>query len=332
MGGSRERMMGRGQVGHPNAGGSGSMVRRVASAVLACLFVLSATNARAEYRLAAGDVIEITVFGVQGLTKRTTVDVDGDVSMPVLGRVRATGQSLASLRDLLHSRAAAEAATRGADVAVDLVQCRPFYISGDVKNSGAYPYVPGLTVRQAVAIAGGIAGKNRSEIPLGYIAEVEARIQRALLGGSQAPGTGGWPTGRSGRGVRSDGREPRGRYGRGQRRGDGLPTRGQAVSGSQDEASLEHASYEQMISLIGEEIRTLEAQLKQDGVAVDAQSQEVARVQDLQVQGAFFGQPGVGGVAGPGPPEKPPNGNGCAAGECEAPTRRFAEEPKQDQR
>jgi polysaccharide export outer membrane protein len=247
--------------------------------MLSCLFVISATNARAEYQLAAGDVVEITVFGVQGLTKRTTVDVDGNVSMPLLGRVHATGQSLAGLRDLLQARAAAEAVTRGADVAVDLVQCRPFYISGDVKNSGAYPYVPGLTVRQAMAVAGGVAGKSRSEIPPGYTAEVRARFNALLLEEvaglrAEADGTFGPPAANLW-----------GETGQGNAGATAFQLEARRFEAYQNKSGSERASFERMIVLVDDEIRTLEAQLKQDGVAVDAQSQEVARVQDLQSRG-----------------------------------------------
>ena len=48
-----------------------------------------------------------------------------------------------------------------------IVQYRPFYIHGEVKKPGGYPYQPGMTVNQAIALAGGLterASKEKIEI------------------------------------------------------------------------------------------------------------------------------------------------------------------------
>ena len=47
-------------------------------------------------------------------------------------------------------------------VTVDIAQNRPFFILGEVRNAGQYPYVSGMTVQEAVAIAGGY-GDRASE-------------------------------------------------------------------------------------------------------------------------------------------------------------------------
>ena len=62
-------------------------------------------------------------------------------------------------------RAAAIAARLGAkyvqepQVTVDIAQNRPFFILGEVRSAGQYPYVSGMTVQAAVAIAGGYADR-----------------------------------------------------------------------------------------------------------------------------------------------------------------------------
>jgi len=43
----------------------------------------------------------------------------------------------------------------GKDLSVYVVEYRPVYMAGDVAKSGEQPFRPGMTVRQAVAVAGG---------------------------------------------------------------------------------------------------------------------------------------------------------------------------------
>lgn len=142
--------------------------RRLAPILAAVLGLASANGARAEYLLAPGDVLEITAFGVPELKQDTAIDVDGQVYFPVLGRLKAAGLSLAQLRDkvreLVPSKVFRHRNQEGRDypvvvspdeVSVDVVQYRPIYLDGDVAKPGAQTYRPGLTVRQAIALAGG---------------------------------------------------------------------------------------------------------------------------------------------------------------------------------
>ena len=46
-------------------------------------------------------------------------------------------------------------AVKSPDVTIQIEEYRPFFILGEVKNPGSYPYVPDMTVLTAVAIAGG---------------------------------------------------------------------------------------------------------------------------------------------------------------------------------
>ena len=132
------------------------------------LGLASANDARAEYLLSPGDVLEITAFGVPELKQDTTIDVDGQVSFPVLGQMKAAGLSLAQLREkvreLVPRKVFRHRNQEGRDypvvvspdeVSVDVIQYRPIYLDGDVAKPGAQTYKPGLTVRQAIALAGG---------------------------------------------------------------------------------------------------------------------------------------------------------------------------------
>jgi polysaccharide export outer membrane protein len=111
---------------------------------------------QADYRLDSGDIIEVSVFGRNDLNRRTTVDVEGNILVPLIGAVKASGVTLSALRAKVKELLATSDSVRGADVIVDLIECRPFYVYGNVARAGAYPYRPGMTARHALALAGGI--------------------------------------------------------------------------------------------------------------------------------------------------------------------------------
>jgi polysaccharide export outer membrane protein len=139
------------------------------AAILTGIFCLTfADRSSAEYLLASGDVLEITALGIPDLKQSTTIDVDGQAYFPVLGPMKAAGMSLPELRDkvreLLPSKVFRRRTQEGRDypvivtadeVNIDVAQYRPVYLDGDVAKPGAQAYRPGLTVRQAIALAGG---------------------------------------------------------------------------------------------------------------------------------------------------------------------------------
>jgi protein involved in polysaccharide export with SLBB domain len=106
------------------------------------------------YRLAPDDKIKIAVYGETPLTGEYLVGSDGRISFPLVGMVEAGGLTLAELQQNLTERLNA-AYLNDAKVNVDIVEYRPFYILGEVNKAGQYPYKVGLTVRAAVATAGG---------------------------------------------------------------------------------------------------------------------------------------------------------------------------------
>ena len=64
--------------------------------VLACLVALGPAAAAQEYTIRAGDVLKITVWGHDDLSKEYPVDDDGFVPFPLVGRLRASGLSTKS--------------------------------------------------------------------------------------------------------------------------------------------------------------------------------------------------------------------------------------------
>lgn len=106
------------------------------------------------YLLDSGDKLRIFVYGQPNLSRLYTVDHGGAISVPLIGRVPARGLTTYKLESRIKHRLAAKY-VRDPEVTVDIAQNRPFFILGEVRTAGQYPYVNGMTVRTAVAIAGG---------------------------------------------------------------------------------------------------------------------------------------------------------------------------------
>jgi polysaccharide export outer membrane protein len=118
------------------------------------------------YRLGPNDRIRLKVYGEQDVSGDYEVDGSGYVSVPLAGRVRAAGLTTRQLERAIAS-ALAKGMLRDPRVNVEVAAYRPFYILGEVKRAGEYPYKSGLTVLDAVASAGGYTYRaNESKVAI----------------------------------------------------------------------------------------------------------------------------------------------------------------------
>lgn len=112
------------------------------------------------YVLGSGDRIRITVFGQENLSRIYPVDASGYISMPLIGAVAAGGMSTFQLEERI-TAALRQKYVKDPKVTVEVETYRPFFILGEVRNGGQFPYVAGMTVQTAVAIAGGFTARAR---------------------------------------------------------------------------------------------------------------------------------------------------------------------------
>lgn len=121
--------------------------------------VLTASGLNAElvsgYRMASGDKLRVTVFDEPSLTGNYQIGVDGELAMPLIAPVKAQGALPSDLAAAIGDRLKAGGYVLAPRVTVEIVEHRPFYILGEVKEPGEYPYTGDLTFEQAVARAGG---------------------------------------------------------------------------------------------------------------------------------------------------------------------------------
>lgn len=116
-----------------------------------------------EYRLGSGDRLRVIVFGEDTLSGEYTVDGSGAVSLPLIGEVRAGGLSLREFQRAVEA-SLREGYLNDPRVSAEVMNFRPFYIMGEVREPGEYPFTSGLTVVNAVATAGGFSYRANTRV------------------------------------------------------------------------------------------------------------------------------------------------------------------------
>src|SRR3989475_11859877 len=110
------------------------------------------------YRLGVNDVIKVQVYGEDALTTETRVGGDGKISFPLLGVLEIKGLTVKEASDLITKRLA-DGFLKNPRGVIYITKYRNFFVSGEAKNPGGYPYEEGLTVLKAVTLAGGVTNK-----------------------------------------------------------------------------------------------------------------------------------------------------------------------------
>ncbi len=180
-----------------------SILRRLVAALI-LLPVLAVASWAQDYKVRAGDVLQIEVLEDATLNRNAIVLPDGQISLPLAGSVRAAGRSLAQVQAELASRLAPNFATpptvyvtlnslaeRAPSAAPRLTD---IYVLGAATTPGKVEVKPGATLLQALAVAGGVtpfAAKKRiqlrrvdkSGVEKVYKFDLDA-IERGAAGGS----------------------------------------------------------------------------------------------------------------------------------------------------
>jgi polysaccharide export outer membrane protein len=145
-------------------------VGRAQTLTRGCLLAaLLVTPAAAEYRVQQGDTIEIEVAGIPELKQRSTVQPDGAMAFPLVGAIGVEGLTPEQLRSAVQTQLAKKiyrartndgreilTVIQSDEVSAAIVAYRPVYVTGDVAKPGEQTFLPGMTIRQTLALAGGI--------------------------------------------------------------------------------------------------------------------------------------------------------------------------------
>lgn len=115
-----------------------------------------------EYTLGSGDMVRITVFGQNDLTVETKLSNVGVIRYPFLGDITLIGKTVNQVEQIIDKGLRGDYLINPS-VSVTVLEYRPFFIDGEVKQPGGYPYQPGLSVGKAAALAGGYTERAASK-------------------------------------------------------------------------------------------------------------------------------------------------------------------------
>lgn len=111
------------------------------------------------YTLASGDRVRILVFGQDSLSNAYSVGSAGSISMPLIGNVPVYGQTTSQAERAIEARLK-EGFLRDPHVSIEVEAFRPFFVLGEVTAAGQYPFINGMTIRKAIAVAGGFTPRG----------------------------------------------------------------------------------------------------------------------------------------------------------------------------
>jgi polysaccharide export outer membrane protein len=111
------------------------------------------------YVLGAGDSIQISVFKEPEMTLRLKIHRGGIVNYPYLGDIQLLGRTPAQIESDIERRLN-DGYIMNPMVTVSIEEFRKFFISGEVANPNGYEFQPGLTIEQAIAMAGGFTDRS----------------------------------------------------------------------------------------------------------------------------------------------------------------------------
>ena len=125
---------------------------------------LALAQVSTEYHLGSGDVISIRVFGEEDLTMEIKLSNRATISYPFLGDIAVLDNTISQLETTITNGLKGDYLIEPR-VNVSVKEYRPFFITGEVAAPGGYPYQPGLTLRKAISLAGGLTERaSRSKM------------------------------------------------------------------------------------------------------------------------------------------------------------------------
>lgn len=137
-------------------------------------------NSGGPYLLGPNDRLRVKIYSDEQLNDEYQINSSGYVSIPLAGQIKASGLTTQQFERRLAARMKGQIATnpKSPEISVEIAAYAPFYIFGEVKKAGEYPFRPGLTLADAIATAGGLTYRaNEREI---YLRPAGRTVERVV--------------------------------------------------------------------------------------------------------------------------------------------------------
>ena len=118
-----------------------------------------------DYIIGSGDILDISLWKDEAMTRQVTVLTDGKIAFPLIGEVTAAGRTVGEVKQDMVEKLKEYVPEPVLNVDVKQVNSMIIYVTGRVNTPGRYPVNTRVTVLQALSIAGGLnAFAKRSKI------------------------------------------------------------------------------------------------------------------------------------------------------------------------
>ena len=135
-----------------------------------------------DYRIGAQDLLNISVFGVEELTRDVRVNSNGHISLPLVGTVMAGGRTIPELEsDLAKKYAEGYLQRPQVTVFVKEFTSQRITVEGAVKKPGIYPITGRTSLLQAIALAEGVDDRTADLGGIVVMRKVDGRKQAAVF-------------------------------------------------------------------------------------------------------------------------------------------------------
>jgi len=112
-----------------------------------------------DYKLMKGDIISVTIFGESELSiKKFVIPRTGTITMQLIGVVEIGNKTIKEAEKLITDKYQ-DGYLKMPKVTIAIESFRPIFVNGEVRNPGTFTYLEGLTVRKAIALAGGLTDR-----------------------------------------------------------------------------------------------------------------------------------------------------------------------------
>lgn len=123
--------------------------------IIVCMVAGDTVRAASNYIVRPDDKLRIKIFQYPELSGEYTVSSTGTISIATVGDIPVDGATPKDIADRISERFARAGLSDKLGTSVEILQSRPVYVLGDVQKPGEYPFRPGVTVLQAISLAGG---------------------------------------------------------------------------------------------------------------------------------------------------------------------------------
>lgn len=156
------------------------MARSLLLILLFTSFGAHAVDTIGSYVLAAGDKIKIQVFDEADLSMEIIIGNSNSISYPFLGELSVKGLSAEQLAKLIGDKLRGDYLIKP-EVTVSILEYRQFYVNGYVSSPGGFAFRPGITVRKAITLAGGL-DERASDKKIYVVHSEQADKEPVLIG------------------------------------------------------------------------------------------------------------------------------------------------------